>query len=202
MKPVVVIGGGGHAKVIINLLKRAGRTIAGFTDLREGAKDILGVKRLGPDVEASPHEVELVNGVGNVRVTDVRRNLFEGYKSRGFTFAVAVHPAAIVAEDVTLHEGAIVMAGAVLQPGAVIGPNSVINTRASIDHDCQIGAHVHVAPGVTLSGSVIVGDDSLLGTASTVIQGIRIGKGVLVAAGAVVVRDLADGARAFGVPAR
>jgi UDP-perosamine 4-acetyltransferase len=94
------------------------------------------------------------------------------------------------------------MAGAVIQSGSRIGINSIINTRASVDHDCVIGNHVHISPGVTLSGGVEIGTCSHIGTGSTVIQGIVIGNSCLAAAGAVVTKDVIAGVKVRGVPAR
>jgi len=94
------------------------------------------------------------------------------------------------------------MAGAVVQAGCVIGSNTIINTRASVDHDSKIGAHVHVAPGVVLSGGVTIYDEAHLGTGAVVIQGVTIGRASVVGAGAVVIRDVSDGAKVVGVPAK
>ena len=86
--------------------------------------------------------------------------------------------------------------------GTRIKDNAIVNTRAVADHDCRIGAHVHLAPGAVLSGGVIVGNGTHVGTGAGVIQGVRIGKGCLVAAGAAVTVDVEDGAAVAGVPAR
>lgn len=205
--PVLVIGGGGHAKVLIEALLAASALIAGIVDSDPSldGKTILGVPVLGGDdvVEEFPAaEILLVNGLGSTGLPAVRRRIFEEFKRRGYRFASVVHPSAVVASDAVLHEGAQVMAGAVIQPGTSIGANSIVNTRACVDHDCDISCHVHLAPGVTMSGGVLVGEGTHVGTAAAVIQGINIGRGCLVAAGAVVTRDIADGAKVRGVPAR
>ena len=94
------------------------------------------------------------------------------------------------------------MAGVVIQPGSRIGKNSIVNTKASVDHDCIIGDHVHISPGVTLSGGVTVGSTVHIGSGATIIQGMRIGDNCLVAAGAVVISPLLDSVTVAGVPAK
>lgn len=205
--PVLILGAGGHAKVLVDALLASSAVIAGIVDPdpKLSGANILGVPVLGGDdvVGQFPAaEIQLVNGLGSIGVPVKRQQLFERFKGMGYNFATVVHPSAVLALDVELGEGAQVMAGAVIQAGSRIGRNTIINTRASIDHDCIIGNHVHIAPGVTLSGGVTVGEGTHIGTGATVVQGINIGKGCLVAAGAVVVRDVAAHTRVYGVPAR
>lgn len=204
---VIIIGGGGHAKVLVQALLASAAPIAGIVDADPtmAGTVVLGIPVLGDDSHLEglwAAEVRLVNGVGSVGLPEGRQAVFERFKSRGFSFAAVAHPSAVISSEVEIGEGAQVMAGAVIQPGCRIGCNSIVNTRASIDHDCVLGNHVHVAPGVTLSGGVTIGSGSHIGTGATVIQGIMIGERVTVAAGAVVVRDLPDGVTVKGVPAR
>lgn len=205
--PVIVLGAGGHAKVLIEALLASSAVITGIVDPDQtllGTK-LFGVPVLGGDEvlsEFPSSEVLLVNGLGSIGLPIRRRKLFEKFINLGYNFSTVVHPSAIVASDVTLCDGSQIMAGVVIQPGTRIGSNVLINTMASVDHDCFIGDHTHVAPGVTLSGSITVGALSHIGTGATVIQGICIGEGSLVGAGALVLRDLPSGATAVGVPAR
>ncbi len=196
--PVIVIGGGSHAKVVIDTLLVGGATVAGLCDpaLSPGDMGPLGIPVLGGDAALDAHppaDFVLANGIGSTGSTKLRREVFERAKASGYAFATVVHPSAIICRDVTLAEGAQVLAGAVVQPGAVLERNCLINTGASVDHDCVIGAHAHIAPGVTLCGGVRIGQGTHLGTGACVIQGIRVGGGRLVAAGSVVVADLPDG---------
>ena len=204
---IIILGAGGHAKVLIEALLASSAVIKGIVDSNPtlAGSRILGVPVLGGDDvvdEFTPSQIRLVNGVGSIGLPILRQRLYERFKVSGYDFATVIHPSAVVASDVILGEGAQIMAGAVIQPGCHIGINSIINTRASVDHDSIVGEHVHVAPGVTMSGCVKIGMGSHIGTGATLIQGKSIGRGCLVAAGAVVTKDIADGAMVRGVPAR
>ena len=205
--PVFIVGGGGHTKVLINVLRLRSMKILGITetDSTRIGTDVLGISVLGNDDVLSgyaPESLLLVNGVGSIHLPKARMAVFEKFKEKGFTFATVIHPAAVVAADVVLGEGAQIMAGAVIQPGSRIGMNTIVNTNVSVDHDCLIGNHVHLSPGVTLSGGVHIGDVVHLGTGATVIQGVTIGRNSLVGAGSVVVTDVPENAEFVGVPAR
>lgn len=205
--PVIVLGAGGHTKVLLDTLRACSVAVIGITD-SDPAKTgtaVLGVKILGTDnalQEFPPSAVALVNGIGSVGQTETRRALFEKFKRLGYAFASVIHPAAIVAPSARLGEGVQVMAGGIVQPDCAIGKDSIINTGASIDHDCRIGAHVHIAPGVTLSGGVEVGDNVLIGAGSTVKLGVCIGAHSVIGAGAVVIKDVPPRTKVAGVPAK
>lgn len=199
-RPIIVIGGGGHARVVIDTLRAAGYDILGVVDPRSDVATLLpkGIRLLGQDLRATqPDQIQLVLGVGSVDVgaKNPRPRIFAEAKAAGFAFVNLRHPSATVAADAALGEGSQLMAGSVLQPGVSLGVNCIVNTRASIDHDCRIGDHVHIAPGATLSGGVSVGDGSHIGTGAVVVQNIRIGAGAMIAAGAVITRDVLPGAR-------
>lgn len=199
-RPLLILGAGGHARVLLDAIQLQGRRIVGFLDpaIPEGSVGPGGLPILGGDealARFSPTDVELVNGIGSVKVASAREMIYRRAKAAGFDFADVVHPSAIVCRDVVCGEGVQIMAGSIVQCGALIGANTIVNTRASIDHDCRIGESVHLAPGVTLSGNVQIGDRAHIGTGAVVIQGISVGADCLVAAGAVVYRDLAAGQR-------
>ena len=203
--PIIVLGGGGHARVIVDALLACDEQVLGFVDADPDKKDVEGLRRLGKvEYIAETYKSDkilLANGLGSIGMPEARLKYFNMYKQLGFQFITVVHPKAIVASSAKLEEGVQVMAGAIIQPGVFVGENSIINTGASVDHDCTIGSHVHVAPRVALSGTVRVGDYAHLGTGAVVIQGIEIGAESMVGAGSVVVKDVADGSTVWGNPA-
>ncbi|MHC8387659.1 acetyltransferase [Pseudomonas sp. MDT2-39-1] len=202
--PLVIIGAGGHAKVLLSLAQALGLTIHGVCapELREqGASKWRGYKVLGGDEALEmldPSAVGLVNGIGQLVGSVGRRKAYERFAAKGFRFPALIHPAAWVDPSVTLYDGSQIMAGAIIQADTVIGANSIVNTRASIDHDCRIGSHVHIAPGATLCGNVLVGERAFIACNAAVIQGINVGDDAVVGAGAVLVRDLAAHNIMFG----
>jgi sugar O-acyltransferase (sialic acid O-acetyltransferase NeuD family) len=206
-RPLLIIGAGGHGRVCAEVAGSSGLTVVGFLDndptLARSCIDGLAV--LGGDAVAEIYtvsEVLLINGVGSVAETSLRRRVYDRFSVHGFEFAILTHPSAVVAKSVEIAFGAQIMALAVLQPGAKIAENCIVNTGAVIEHDVSIGAHSHIAPGAVICGAVRVGVGCHIGTGATIIQGLSIGDGALVAAGAVVVRDVPAGVLVAGVPAK
>lgn len=200
-RPVILLGMGGHARVLLDTLRCNGVEVIGYVDLAEVPRDI-GLRYLGGDervLDFSTDEVDLVNGVGSLAA---RQRLFDAFKARGYRFAQVLHPSAVISTTAVLCEGVQVMAGAVIQTGADISEDVIINTRAGVDHDCAIGAHSHIAVGTTLAGNVYVGQRVLIGAGSTVIQELTIGNDAIVGAGAAVINDVPEGMTVVGVPAR
>ena len=209
MKKLILLGGGGHALVLLEALRLNGDfsrllgVIAPDTRvLRRYALDVLILTADKGIIPHSTDEVELVNGVGSGGKKGLRRSLYERYRREGYGFANVIHPAATIASGVSLGEGGQIMAGAVIQPGTILGENVIVNTRAVLEHECHIADHVHIAPGATLCGGIQIGEDTHIGAGATIIQGLRLGDRVMVGAGAVVVRDIPTGNRAVGIPAR
>jgi UDP-perosamine 4-acetyltransferase len=205
--PVIVLGGGAHARVLLDALLGRGARVLGVTEADPSRRsgELLGVPVIGGDeavLRHRPGEIRLVNGLGAVGAPASRREIFVRFKEQGFSFAAVIHPAAVIARAVELGEGAQVMAGAIVQTGSAIGANSIVNTRAGVDHDCRIAAHVHLAPGATVCGGVSVGEASHVGAGATVVQFVAIGARVVIGAGSLVLRDVPDGVTAYGVPAR
>ena len=196
---VIVIGAGGHAKVVIGALRAAGRQVAAVFDdaPQQWGKCLLGVPVHGPlaRLDAMP-EREAVIAIG---AGEVRRRLAERYRLR---YTAVVHPHAWVDPTAHVAPGAMIMAGAVIQSQAVIAEHAIVNTGATVDHDCQVGSCAHLAPGVHLAGNVCVQPLAMLGVGAVVIPGRTIGAGTTVGAGATVIRDLPAGVVAAGCPAR
>ena len=196
--PIVLLGAGGHARVVRALLKCLGYDLLGVCDpelCASGRSSWCDLAILGDDsalAKMNPEKICLANGVGHSLGSTARQELFERMRLLGFGFPALIHPTAWVADDVQIDEGAQIMAGVVIQPNCTIGVNSIVNTRSSVDHDCQIGNHVHVAPGATLCGAVNVAAGGFVGSGATVIQQISIGRSAFIGAGTTVVQDVPD----------
>lgn len=205
--PVILLGAGGHAKVLLDILLEQNVKVLGVTipNPDTESETFCGIPIIGNDdciKNFDNKAIELVNGIGSVASTKLRRTIYEKFKSLGYRFRNVIHSSAIVSNNSTLVQGGIqVMAGAIINVGAFIDENTIINTRVSVDHDCYIGKHVHLAPSTTLSGGVKIGDGTHVGSGSTIIQGVTIGKETIIGAGSLVLRDIADKILAYGVPA-
>jgi len=203
-EPVVIIGSGGHAKVVIELIRAEGRyQVKGCTGLGESGFVLGDVPILGTD---SVLPAMLANGAKKAFVAigdnHLRLRLLAQVLEMGFELINAVSPNAVVSPSATLGRGIAIMAGAIINASAEIGDGAIINTNAGVDHDCRIGRGAHIGPGSTLAGNVEIGCESFLGARTCVIPGIRIGSRAIVGAGSVVVRDIPDDVTAMGVPAR
>ncbi|PIC75945.1 sugar acetyltransferase [Sporosarcina sp. P19] len=203
-KPIIIIGDGGHASVLLEILHAMERKVIGYTSPKERI-ELTHIRYLGTDEvinDLASDEVELVIGLGTINVTTHRKGLFEKFKNKGYAFTNVIHPSATLSPSVCLGEGTQIMAGAIVQTNVKLVDNIIINTGAIIDHDCNVKSHVHIAPGVTLSGNVYVGESCHIGVGATVIQGVAIGDNTLIGAGSVVITDIASNKKAYGVPAK
>lgn len=203
-KPVILLGNGGHARVLTDILLLEQRVILGYTALHPD-KNQYGLPYIGNDemvTQYSPSTVELVNGLGSTSNTYLRKKLFNSFKKMNYRFTSIIHPETIISPSVHLGEGVQIMAGSVIQPFVKIDDNTIINTSVTVDHDCRISKHCHLAPGTILSGNVKVGDETHIGTGTTIIHNIVIGENVLVGAGSLVIRDLLDNKIYYGSPAK
>ena len=209
MIPVIGFGAGGHAKVVIEILRSMQEyTIVGLLEKQSELwhTSVLGVQVLGDDsmmAELKSRGMEhAFIGVGTVGDAQPRRELYEKVAGFGFQIVPAIHAAAIVSMSATIGAGPTIMAGAIVNANTVIGDNVIVNTGAIVEHDCVIGDHTHIATGARLAGGVHVGPGSHIGIGAIVRQEIRIGEGAIVGAGAVVIRDVPAGTTVIGVPAR
>lgn len=203
MSGILIIGAGGHGKVVADILLQQSAPVLGFLD---DDPTTWGTSRLGLPVLGAidtflDHSPEgLVMGIGsNVLRQDIVKRL--GSLAQELWWS-AIHPQAIIAPSARIGRGTVVAAGAIVNPDAMVGDHVIINTGATVDHDCRIGDFAHIAPGVHLAGGVRVGEGSLLGIGSTVIPCCSIGQWTIIGAGAVVVDDIPSHAVAVGVPAR
>lgn len=203
--PLIMIGAGGHARVLLSTLQQLGRRIIGFAEREASQKTVLGIPCIGNDsavLAYDPQQVLLVNGVGSVARPDSRVSVYEFFASRKYQFDSVIHPSAIIASDAEIAKAAQIMAGAIIQTGCSVLENTIINTGARLDHDCIVEAHAHVAPGAVLSGNVRVGARAHVGAGAVVIQGVQICRDAVVGAGAVVLSSVPASCTVVGVPAR
>lgn len=209
---IIIIGAGGHARVLIDVLRRLGLEPAAAVDVNaalHGTK-LDDVPVIGADETVFARvatDVVLVNGQGNVPSIGSsglarRRAVFTKFVDRGYSFMSVVSPDAMVSSRAIVGAGAQILTRVVVHPGSNVGANTIVNTAARLDHDCIVGAHSHIAPGTVLCGGVAVGEECHVGAAAVVVPGIRIGARAVVGAGAVVTADVAPGSTTLGVPAK
>lgn len=203
--PVVILGAGGHAKVVIEILRdsRPDLRLAGLLDADPRPRSVLGAEVIGDDSRLPGLRRE---GVAKafVAVGDNRRREALGRKLQemGFELVRAVSPRAYVSPSARLGSGVAVMAGAVVGAEAEVLDLVIVNTGALVDHECRLARAAHVAPGCALAGRVSVGERALLGVGVSVVPGASIGADAVVGAGSCVISDIPAGVIAKGLPAR
>lgn len=195
IKPLLILGAGGHASVLFDILLQQNRTILGIVSpsIESKCLEHTSIPHLVSDNDIfsfSPTEVKLVNGIGSLPKSSLRAKLYKKFSEYGYEFETVISNSSIVSNFSKLSEGVQVLHGAIIQAGSVVGENTIVNTGAQIDHDCHIGSNNHLAPGVVLSGNVHTGESVHLGTNSGVIQNIKIGYNTLIGAGAIVTADV------------
>jgi acetyltransferase EpsM len=190
---MIIYGASGHGKVIADILKNKGVSDILFWD--DNLNNLVNGYCLNkPLLTSEKDSVIVAIGDNFVRKGIVDKNTF--------TYVSAIHPNAIIAENVTIQEGTVVMAGVIINPSTIIGKHCILNSACSIDHDCLLYDFVHVSPNATLSGSVQVGEGSWIGAGATIIHGINIGKWAIIGAGAVILNDVPDYAIIVGNPGK
>lgn len=195
MNKLVIIGASGHGKVVADIAVLNGYKDIEFVDDDEGIKECAGYPVVGKSTEAPEGEVFVA--VGN---PETRKRLMELYSDR--MQPVLIHPKSIVAEDMEIGSGTVVMAGAVINPGVTIGQGVIVNTSSSIDHDCIVGNYSHISVGAHLCGTVKVDDNVWVGAGVTIINNVNICGACTIGAGAVVIKDITESGTYVGVPAR
>lgn len=204
----VVLGGGGHARVLIDALRLSGAaTLRAVLDADPvlWGQELLGVPIIGGDAllpnlrdQGVTHFVVGLGGIGDNRP---RQRLFEAAFRQGLAPLSVRHPAASCSAWATIGPGSVLFPQAVVNAGAVLGANVIVNTGAIVEHDCIVGDHAHIASGATLASTVRVGVAAHIGAGATVRQCLTVGENAVVGAGAVVIRDVAARRTVIGVPA-
>lgn len=199
-KKLVIIGAGGHGKVIANIAKLNGYKDIVFLDDNSEKKEcglypIVGTTQ---DIEKYSND-QFIVGIGNNKV---RRKLTSFLLEKQYDVTTLIHPSAVIDETVQIGQGTVIMANAVINADTTIGHGCIINTASSVDHDCCIQDYVHICPGVHIAGTVHIGDNTWIGIGSSVINNIYIVNDCMLGAGCVVVKDLLESGTYIGVPAR
>lgn len=197
MKKLVIVGASGHGKVIADIAVKNGYEEIAFLDDNDNLQECGGYPVIGKSHDAVNMKSDIIIGIGNPHV---RKQLQESLDSA--YIVTLIHPDAVVAADVQIGKGTVIMAGAVINPGTIIGDGCIINTCSSVDHDCQVGNYVHIAVGSHLCGTVTVYEETWIGAGATIINNIVVCHRCMIGAGAVVVDNIEDPGTYIGVPAK
>lgn len=194
-KPLIILGGGGHASVLVDILLQQGRVILAIVcpDSVSSRCVFNGLSHFKNDADVlqfDTSDVLLVNGIGALPERTIRGDIFRHFKELGYQFETIVSQHAVVSPHANLASGVQVLHNAVVQPGSSIGENTIINTGTIVEHDCQVGSNNHIAPRATLCGQVSTCKNVYIGAGATIIQNIHIGHDSLVGAGATITYDL------------
>lgn len=192
-----LIGAGGHAKVVIEILEVSGNQISGLFDDHFSAPVALGYPVMKWDNKPFYDNKSFLISIGNNKI---RKRIAE--ENPDMLFYSAIHPSANISKRTEISSGTVIMAGVSINSEVKIGKHCIINTNASVDHDCKIGDYVHISPNAALSGTVTIGEGTHVGTGVSIIQGIKIGKWCTIGAGSVIIRDVPNGCTVVGNPGR
>ncbi len=194
-----IIGASGHGKVILDILQLNRVSIDGIWDDNGMIKEWMGFELKGSIRDCINNRAyPVIIAVGK---NGTRKEIAEKFRSSSI-FGKAIHPSAVISNNVKIGVGSVVMANASINSSAQIGNHVIINTNASVDHDCIIGDYVHISPQAGLAGNVAVGEGTHIGIGAHIIQGINIGSWCTVGAGAVIIRDIPDRTTVVGNPGR
>ena len=204
MKPLVLIGGGGHCKSVIEAAESAGYQILGVLDMpEEVGKAVLSTKVIGTDddIPAYVDKAEFVITVGFIKNPAIRIKLYNKVKEAGGKFATIVASTAHVSKYATIGEGTVVMHQAFVNAGANVGNNVILNTFTNIEHDSVIGNQCHISTGTMVNGDCKVGDNCFIGSQSVLANGITVGDDIVVGAGSLVRKSIKEKGIYSGNPA-
>lgn len=194
---LTIIGASGHGKVIADIAKLNGYDEIEFLDDNETIKQCGKYPVVGKTQTAVHIQNDLFVGIGDALI---RKKFSEKYNDK--PLVSLIHPDAVIAEDVIIGKGTVVMAGVVINTGASIGNGCIINTCSSVDHDCNLYDYVHVSVGAHLSGTVFVGESTWIGAGATISNNVNISSDCIIGTGAVVISDINESGTYVGVPVR
>ena len=203
-KNLILIGGGGHCKSVIDVAESAGYNILGILDMpEEVGKPVLDYTVIGTDDDIPQYadKAEFIITVGFIKNPSIRLRIYDKVKQAGGKLATIVASTAHVSRYATLGEGTVVMQQAVVNAGAKIGENCIINTFCNIEHDAVIGAQCHISTGTMVNGDCMVGERVFIGSQSVLANGITVGEDIIVGAGSVVRKSISEKGVYAGNPA-
>lgn len=202
----VIIGAGGHAKTVADILKRNDKTVAGVVDVSGSTGSFMGYSVLGSDdLLPELYDAGIRNaamGIGHVGNTLARSRSYMQLREIGFELPVLIHPDAVVADTACCGQGSMIGACCIVNADAKIGNLCIVNTGAVIEHDACIKDGAHIAPKAVVLGRAVIGENTLVGAGSVVLQGVQIGRDCIIGAGSVILHDLEDACVAAGNPGR
>lgn len=204
MKPLVLIGGGGHCKSVIEASESAGFQILGILDMPENVgKEVLSTSIIGTDDDIPIYvdEAAFVITVGFVKDPSIRTKLYNTIKTLGGQLTTVIASTAYVSKYARIDEGSVVLHQAFVNAGAVVGKNTIINTAANIEHDVVIGDHCHISTGAMINGGCKIGERCFIGSQSVLANGITLNDDIIVGAGAFVRESISEKGVYYGNPA-
>lgn len=204
-KPLILVGGGGHCKSVIEAVESTGRKIKGIFDLPKYlGEDCLGYKVIGTDSDISRYtdECEFIVTLGFITTPERRIRLHNIIEEAGGKFGIVVASSAQVSMHAEVASGSVVLHNATINAGARIGKGCIINTCANIEHDSWIGDYAHVSTGAMVNGDCRIGNATFIGSGSVIVNGVLITDNVIVGAGAVVCADISEKGTYVGIPAK
>ncbi len=197
-KRLIILGCGGHGKVIADIARLSGYTDIAFAD-DEKIGTVMGIPVIGRIKSAAQYNdgnTVFVIAIGNCAL---RRQLAE---RNPLPYATLIHPRAVISTETEIGAGTVVMANAVINPCAVIGRHCIINTGAIVEHDCVLADYVHISPNAALGGTVKIGANTHIGIGAAVRNNVSVCENCTVGAGAVVVKNIEESGVYVGVPGR
>jgi sugar O-acyltransferase (sialic acid O-acetyltransferase NeuD family) len=203
-KRLILIGGGGHCKSVIDAAESSGYNIAGILDTSENVgESICGINIIGTDDDIITYvdDAAFIISVGHIKNPFLRLKLYGKVKQTGGIFATIIASSAYVSKYATIGEGTVALHQSCVNAGAKIGANCIVNTFANIEHDAQIGDHSHISTGAMINGGCKIGNSVFIGSQSVIKQGINISDNVLIGASSYVSKNIDETGTYIGIPA-
>ena len=192
-KNLILVGGGGHCKSVIDVAESAGYNILGVLDMPQNVgKAVLDYKVIGTDDEIPQYanKAEFIITVGFIKNPSIRERIYNKVKQAGVKLATIIASTARVSRYASLGEGTVVMHQAVVNAGTKVGMNCIINTFCNIEHDAIIGDQCHISTGTMVNGDCRVGERVFIGSQSVLVNGITVGDDIVIGAGSVVRKSI------------